>query len=165
MFGASVALDFSIDGGVVGATVKGQAGFDVAMVDASSARCQGRPIGLDGWYGQGQIYGYITADGWVGMSESVTEWINAGFKWVEDVGCTIASWFGGCKKTKQAQYKAVVRVRPVRYSIAKVYAGATFQAGMPNPTWYAGTVELKYTVAGITNSTRQNFTEGTRCTP
>lgn len=164
MLGASIALNFSADVGFAGVTVNGEAGFDFALQNVGNRDCAGQRVGMDDWYANGQLYAWIEAAGWVGVSQSVTEWINAGVEWVTDVGCEIASWFGGCDKKAVQKFRQVVRVRQIRYDVMRARAAASFQMGMPKPTWYAGTVTVRYNALGVVSGdTRIDFTKGTRC--
>ncbi len=59
--GAGVKLEAQIGNKWFGAYAEAAAGFDVLISDLN-AKCNGNEIGLNGWYAQGQVYAYITAD-------------------------------------------------------------------------------------------------------
>ncbi len=61
LFGAKVdgELDINL---ILYAHLEAIAGFDVAMYHDENNNCDGKPAGYNGWYGNGQIYGYFDGD-------------------------------------------------------------------------------------------------------
>ncbi|HEX2629357.1 MAG TPA: hypothetical protein VHM26_10100, partial [Chitinophagaceae bacterium] len=57
-FGAGIKLYAGIDIEIVKAEIEAAAGFDVLISDLN-ATCNGKPMGFNGWYAQGQAYAYI----------------------------------------------------------------------------------------------------------
>jgi|GEM_PF-2501494 len=61
LFGAKVdgSLDINL---ILYAHLEAIAGFDVTMYYDENNNCNGKPAGYNGWYGNGQIYGYFDGD-------------------------------------------------------------------------------------------------------
>jgi hypothetical protein len=57
-FGAGIKLYAGFDIKIVAASVEAAAGFDVLISDLN-ATCNGKEMGFNGWYAQGQAYAYI----------------------------------------------------------------------------------------------------------
>lgn len=57
-FGAGIKLTAGFDIKIVSASVTALAGFDVLISDLN-ATCDGKEMGFNGWYAQGQAYAYI----------------------------------------------------------------------------------------------------------
>lgn len=68
LFGARVdgSLDLNL---IIYCHLTAIAGFDVAMYHDPNAKCNNKPVGYKGWYGNGQVYGYF--DGDVGIKINV----------------------------------------------------------------------------------------------
>ena len=60
-FGAGIKLSASVGGKIFGISVEAAAGFDVLLSDLN-ASCNGKPMGIGGWYAQGQAYAYISGN-------------------------------------------------------------------------------------------------------
>jgi len=60
-FGAGIKLSASVGGKLFGISVEAAAGFDVLLSDLN-ATCSGKPMGIGGWYAQGQAYAYISGN-------------------------------------------------------------------------------------------------------
>ena len=59
-FGAGIKASARVDGLIFDTYAEAAAGFDVLLSDLN-ATCEGKSMGLDGWYAQGQAYAYIDA--------------------------------------------------------------------------------------------------------
>jgi hypothetical protein len=180
MFGVSADLDFRADYGLISASARGAAGFDVALRDLSNRTCRGQVPGLDGWYGRGQLYAYLVATGSIRVLD-VISWFQDVAKvvyyyvteWFNDAGCEIACWFGSCdcKRSRQARRSRTEIQREYRvqekwntYNLATLYVGALLEAGFPNPTWFTGTLQMKYTgLGGVRVNVNVPFTQGSVC--
>jgi hypothetical protein len=57
--GAAVKVEAGVDFKVVKLDVKAIAGFDLLIADLN-ATCGGKPMGIDGWFAQGQMYAYLS---------------------------------------------------------------------------------------------------------
>lgn len=57
--GAAVKVEAGVDFKIVKLDVKAIAGFDLLIADLN-ATCGGKPMGIDGWYAQGQMYAYLS---------------------------------------------------------------------------------------------------------
>lgn len=57
-FGAGIKVGAQYNGIIFDAVGEAAAGFDVLLSDLN-ATCEGKPMGFEGWYAQGQAYAYI----------------------------------------------------------------------------------------------------------
>lgn len=60
-FGAGIKLTAGFDFFVVKADLEAAAGFDVLLANVNGT-CDGSPMGVNGWYAQGQAYAYLKGD-------------------------------------------------------------------------------------------------------
>jgi hypothetical protein len=118
-------------------------GFDIAMM--KQARC----TGVNGWYGQGDVYAYI--------SGSVGIYVEIGFWMYRPCG----RWY--CPFCRWCKWK-FIGIRG-EWEILGISAAALLEAGVPNPMWVKGTVAGRYSVLGglIHGHCSFSFTTGTVC--
>lgn len=60
-FGAGLKISAGFDFFVVKASLEATAGFDVLLANVNGT-CDGKPVGFNGWYAQGQAYAYLKGD-------------------------------------------------------------------------------------------------------
>ncbi|MCB0651785.1 MAG: hypothetical protein KDC85_10955 [Saprospiraceae bacterium] len=60
-FGAGLQFNAGFDFKIVYADMQAEAAFDVLLGNVN-AKCDGEPIGFNGWYAQGQAYAYVSGD-------------------------------------------------------------------------------------------------------
>lgn len=118
-------------------------GFDIAMM--KQARC----TGVNGWYGQGNVYAYV--------SGSVGIYIEIGFWMYRPCG----KWY--CYFCRWCKWK-FIGIRG-DFEILGISAAALLEAGVPNPMWVKGTVAGRYSILGglIHGHCSFSFTSGTVC--
>jgi hypothetical protein len=103
-------------------------GFDVMIKDYREAQCKGHsgPIGINGWYANGQAYAYLEGE----------------------LGVKVNLWFVSG-----------------RFPIIQGAAAALIQAKLPNPTWFAGSMGVKFNLLCglVKGSMRFKFIIGEEC--
>ncbi|QHV98788.1 hypothetical protein [Spirosoma endbachense] len=86
------------------------AGFDIMLKDYQGAYCGRNPVGVNGWYGRGQIYALANA----GLSVFGFKLISASAAVLLDGGIPNPSWFRG---TLAAQVKLLFVKPRISFSI------------------------------------------------
>ncbi len=61
LFGAKIEGELDIDL-IIYCHLEAIAGFDVSLLHYENATCNNKPMGMYGWYGLGQVYGYFHGD-------------------------------------------------------------------------------------------------------
>jgi hypothetical protein len=103
-------------------------GYDVMLKDYGAAQCSGRsgPIGINGWYANGQAYAYMMGE--LGV-------------------------------------KVNLKIKKGRFALIKGGAAMLLQAKLPNPTWFGGSMGVKFEILGglVKGNMKFKFSLGDEC--
>ncbi|MDR3261145.1 MAG: hypothetical protein LBT78_04850, partial [Tannerella sp.] len=128
-FGSSLSISTGdITFLILYASLKAGLGFDIMLKDYGDASCAGRsgPIGIDGWYANGQAYAYLQGE----------------------IGVNVNLLF--VKK---------------KIPVIKSGAAALLQAKLPNPSWFAGQLGVRFDLLGglVKGNMQLKITLGEEC--
>ncbi len=113
VFGASFEAEAGVNlVGIVTAKLKAGAGFDVMLRKYNNVTCNNTPVGIDGWYGAGQVWAYLEGElkafGFNILKAGIAAVLQARLPnptWIQGtMGVKISTFFGSMNKQLKVEF-------------------------------------------------------------